>query len=421
MPSMSSGSDEPISVALARHLAWQQRLLEQTKARGSLGEAVSFLVLRPGDKLTVCSASGMQDVRGRCWKGTSPLARRRTAQAEPSQAEPEAHWDVVMTSGRRRQMTRPVPGLGNIALSLVSAVVTAIVSRRVLQVENWTMAAESFGDPMPALLLDTSGWMPYVAALQASGESVDSFAAHDDTSGFGPLCADDLRRRPRARLWRIFSNQYFLPLLLLNPHHAAHVEAMGAMGALGGAGGMVGAMRRGVGESMAGAEPGAAAAEGGLGGKLVGGKLVGAARGLGAGLGAGLGVAGGWRRRGSAAKRGRGARGRPGVAGGDNGGLWGPALRGLLRPQPRLLAAAAAYVDRSGLGLGGRAVLGLHSRSGLDDPAQREALFRCARARLQALNASAVFLATMGRRTRGQARELASPPHVALPAATTPT
>ena len=30
-------SDEPISAALARHLAWQQRLLEQTKARGSLG------------------------------------------------------------------------------------------------------------------------------------------------------------------------------------------------------------------------------------------------------------------------------------------------------------------------------------------------------------------------------------------------
>ena len=221
-------SDEPISAALARHLAWQQRLLEQTKARGSLGEAVSFLVLRPGDKLTVCSASGMQDVRGRCWKGSSPPSlRRRTVDAEASNlAEP--HWDVVMTSRRRRQLTRPVPGLGNIALSLVSAVVTAIVSRRVLQVENWTMAAESFGEPMPALLLDTSGWMPYVAALQASGASVDSFVAHDDSSGFGSLCADDLRRRPRARLWRIFSNQYFLPLLLLNPHHAAQVEAMGA-------------------------------------------------------------------------------------------------------------------------------------------------------------------------------------------------
>ena len=46
-------SDEPISIALARHLAWQKRLLEQTKARGSLAQGVSFLVLRPGDKLTV--------------------------------------------------------------------------------------------------------------------------------------------------------------------------------------------------------------------------------------------------------------------------------------------------------------------------------------------------------------------------------
>ena len=424
-------SDEPISVALARHLAWQQRLLEQTKARGSLGEAVSFLVLRPGDKLTVCSASGMQDVRGRCWKGSSPPSlRRRTVHAESSsQAEPEAHWDVVMTSGRRRQMTRPVPGLGNIALSLVSAVVTAIVSRRVLQVENWTMAAESFGDPMPALLLDTSGWMPYVAGLQASGASVDSFAAHDDSSGFGPLCADDLRRRPRARLWRIFSNQYFLPLLLLNPHHAAQVEAMGGMGGTGGVGSMraVAGTGRGVVKGVAGTrassarrlgehahlelgdtELGEAAGEGGAeGGGLGGRKVAGAARGRGAGRGAGLSTS---RRRGSAAKRGgrgagRGARGRPGAAGIDSGGLWGPALRGLMRPQPRLLAAADAYVARSGLGLNGSTVLGLHARSGLEAPAQRERLFSCARARLKALNASTVFLATMARRTRAQVGE----------------
>ena len=420
-------SDEPISVALARHLAWQQRLLEQTKERGALSEAVSFLVLRPGDKLTVCSASGMQDVRGRCWKGSSPPSlRRRTVHAEASSpAEPEAHWDVVMTSGRRRQLTRPVPGLGNIALSLVSAVVTAIVSRRVLQVENWTMAAESFGEPMPALLLDTSGWMPYVAGLQASGASVDSFAAHDDSSGFGPLCADDLRRRPRARLWRIFSNQYFLPLLLLNPHHAAQVEAMGAVGATRGVRGLraVGGTARGVREGVAGTRAGTVrrlgehahlelgetagegGAEGGLGGSLV----AGTARGPGAGPGAvrrGLSTS---RRRGSAAKRGRGAgrgaHGRPGAAGGDSGGLWGPALRGLMRPQPRLLAAAAAYVARSGLGLNGSAVLGLHARSGLEAPAQRERLFSCARARLKALNASAVFLATMARRTRAQVGE----------------
>ena len=95
----------------------------------------------------------------------------------------------------------------------------------------------------------------------------------------------------------------------------------------------------------------------------------------------------------------------PAAAGGDSGGLWGPALRGLMRPQPRLLAAAAAYMARSGLGLNGSAVLGLHARSGLEAPAQREHLFSCARARLKALNASAVFLATMARRTRAQVAE----------------
>ena len=51
------------------------------------------------------------------------------------------------------------------------------------------------------------------------------------------------------------------------------------------------------------------------------------------------------------------------------------------------------------------AVLGLHARSGLEAPAQRERLFSCARARLKALNASSVFLATMARRTRAQVGE----------------
>ena len=48
---------EPITAALERHLAWQQRLPEQTRARGALPKAVNFLLLRPGDKLTVCAAA----------------------------------------------------------------------------------------------------------------------------------------------------------------------------------------------------------------------------------------------------------------------------------------------------------------------------------------------------------------------------
>ena len=41
-----------IGVALERHLAWQQRLLEQTKARGALGKSTSFLLLGLGQKVT---------------------------------------------------------------------------------------------------------------------------------------------------------------------------------------------------------------------------------------------------------------------------------------------------------------------------------------------------------------------------------
>ncbi len=233
-----------------------------------------------------------------------------------------------------------------------------------------------------------SGWMPYVTALQASGASVDSFAAHDDSSGFAPLCGDDLRRRPSARLWRVFSNQYFLPLLLLNPHHAPLIEAMGREGAPA----REGTAARPDGGADPDGEVAAAAAPGG--------RRLGAARGA-----AALGTAGGWRRRSGAAKRGgRGGRGRPGAAGGG-GGLWGPALRALLRPQPRLLGAASAFLSRSGLQ--GKAVLGLHARSTFEAAPQRERLLGCARARLRALNATDLFLATMARRTRAQARAAA--------------
>ena len=54
------------------------------------------------------------------------------------------HWDRYILEGKPRS-TRPVPGLGNVALSLVAAAATAIVSRRVLLVENYTAAGASFG------------------------------------------------------------------------------------------------------------------------------------------------------------------------------------------------------------------------------------------------------------------------------------
>ena len=117
---------------------------------------------------------------------------------------------------------------------------TAIVSRRVLLVENASSLAASFGSPFDEIDAEASGWMPALLAAQGSGSSRDSFAAHDDFTAFDGLCGADLRVSPPERVWRLFSNQYWLPLLLLNPHHAPEIEAMaeearGAVSARGGA------------------------------------------------------------------------------------------------------------------------------------------------------------------------------------------
>ena len=114
-----------------------------------------------------------------------------------------------------------------VSRSLVSAVVTAIVSR-VLQVENWTMAAESFGEPMPALLLDP----PEADRPRCRRRRVGRLVR-------GARRLERLRlavcRRPaggRARLWRIFK-----PVLL--------TSSTAPCGAGGGHGAGVGLGRRG--------------------------------------------------------------------------------------------------------------------------------------------------------------------------------
>ncbi|KAL1503966.1 hypothetical protein AB1Y20_010383 [Prymnesium parvum] len=204
---------------LRLHLRWQREQLRLWR-RGA--PPPRFLVLRPGDKYTVCSSPpGHDDLRAHCYRhrGAVPAA-------------PPAHWDESILSSRPR-LTRPIPGLGNIALSLVSAAVAAVVSRRVLLVEKAAGLAAALGPPLDELLLETSGWAEAVAEAQRRGLALDGFAAHDDISAMEGLCADDLRLRPTARVWRIFSNQYFLPLLLLNPHHARQVERM-ALAAAGG-------------------------------------------------------------------------------------------------------------------------------------------------------------------------------------------
>ena len=199
-----------------RHIEWQRQLLVNLAAGKTPPRAPRFLVLRPGDKLTVCDASGMHDLRGQCYRGTPP-SRRRPLDGE--------HWDAFMTSGNAKLM-RPLPGLGNVALSLVSAAITAVVSRRVLLLENFSAPSQSFGSPMRDLILESNGWAPHMAEAAQLGGMTDSWAAHDDQSAFADLCRANLRSWPPSRVWRIWSNQYFAPLLLLNPHHALHVEAM---------------------------------------------------------------------------------------------------------------------------------------------------------------------------------------------------
>ena len=200
-----------IDAALERHIAWQRKLLERRP------QEAQFLVLRPGDKLTLCR----KGVQG-CKRGASPSTSWFKAHRK------HRHWDEVMEASSDGY-SRPVSGLGNVALSLVSAAATALVSRRVLLIERWQVANHSFGPPLSHLILETSGWAPHVAAAQKNGSFIDWFAAHDDMSASEQLCSIHLRKESsvaNTRLVRIFSNQYFLPLLLLNRHHAAAVERM---------------------------------------------------------------------------------------------------------------------------------------------------------------------------------------------------
>ena len=160
-----------------------------------------------------------------------------------------------MTSGKAT-ITRPLPGLGNVALSLVAAAATAIVSRRILLLENFSIPARSFGSPIRELVAETSGWAPHLSEATQYGGVMDSWAAHDDQSAFADLCTANLRSWPPSRVWRIWSNQYFAPLLLLNTHHAASVESMVETAAEAGigsdmtAGSAVGAAMKGDGHSL---------------------------------------------------------------------------------------------------------------------------------------------------------------------------
>ena len=76
---------------LRRHLAWQARLLASTAAQGAPPPSTRFLLLRPGDKLTVCKARGMGDVRHQCHKDAGRISQRR-ARAWETKSHYRAIW-----------------------------------------------------------------------------------------------------------------------------------------------------------------------------------------------------------------------------------------------------------------------------------------------------------------------------------------
>ena len=235
-----------IVVALRQHLRWQRRLLEHNDL-----ETVKFLVLNPKDAHTMCYTAHL--ATGQCGASHTPYRVPL----------PTEHWDQILLDAANpanarhvldgKKLARNLPGLGNIALALASAAVAAMLSRRVLVLENWTVASETFAAPLPDLLVGNgqNGWDGPLSRTQSSGVSrLELFLASDSMDSAFVACTQALDRRTNssivlpevteitrkemamagerqvdypqlgeARIVRIFSNQYFMPLFYLNPHH----------------------------------------------------------------------------------------------------------------------------------------------------------------------------------------------------------
>ena len=207
---------------LQDHLHWQAMHYESPLA----GEA-SFIVLSPGDRHSQCTRGTPQKCRGRAFAaaGRTPPTRIQEGAASFSR------WDDELTGHGSRH--RPLPGLGNGALPLVSAAVLAIVTGRVLLLENWTYSRHAFAAPLLELLVDGNPWEPFLQRAQRISHR-ELFLAHDDFSSSSLLCSTDLANEATVaqRVWRIYSNQWFLPLLRANPHHANAILAMAPDGGL---------------------------------------------------------------------------------------------------------------------------------------------------------------------------------------------
>jgi hypothetical protein len=246
--------------SLTRHLQWQREQLR-------LGKDAQhrFLILRPGERYLVCSPGGMTRLathnttlagcislsrfvtKHPAWKteidgGRYPVCdsdevlRKRLPRAwfqhclvkKLDGNKYRGHWDDLASRYivNYTRSSKNFPGLGNIMNALVSAAATAILSRRILLVENVSSWRHTFDWPLRELVLEGSGFEPYVLRAQYDEDSrLDSYIA-EDSSTPDHLCSHALNRVPRQRVWRIFSNQYFTPLLLMNAHHRQELFAM---------------------------------------------------------------------------------------------------------------------------------------------------------------------------------------------------
>lgn len=218
---------------LDRHLRWQRK---QQLLAGDAARQHRFLILRPGDRYTVCNPLGF--TRRAAHNKSLPGCLSLQTHMPPSfMADPRVkrnayrgHWDAV-ASQMMPNFTRidaVVGGLGNIMSALVSAAAVAMLSRRILLVENMTDWRRTFGSPLSDLVLEGSAFEASLLAAQDDEQDsrLDSFMAQDDFSVAVDLCSTNLRHKPRQRAWRLMSNQYFLPLMLLNPHHSDELASM---------------------------------------------------------------------------------------------------------------------------------------------------------------------------------------------------
>ena len=203
----NGGMTATISDALHRHLHWQQQLYRRISNGDIPHEPPKFLVLRPGDRMTLCTTSYLAS--GKCFSAHSKFKKH------PPLTPHDPHWDDILTNGSSAGSMRNLPGLGNIAASLASSAVVAMLSRRVLLCENWTVASESFAAPLSGLggvLLGHSGWEPHLARAQ-SDSRWETFITHDDTSLASVLCGDNMRLASTARVRRRDASHNFTPLL----------------------------------------------------------------------------------------------------------------------------------------------------------------------------------------------------------------